>query len=92
VIEVYRLHSSRFPANSGKGAAINGGRWNPRGTEAVYAAASSALAALEILAHYAVLSEILFSVRFAYPMTSLFVYSRNGWNGIGNGYVNPALT
>jgi RES domain-containing protein len=55
VIEVYRLHSGRFPASSGKGAAINGGRWNPQGTEAVYAAASRTLSALEIVVHYAVL-------------------------------------
>jgi RES domain-containing protein len=55
VIEVYRLHSSRYPANSGKGAAIHGGRWNPQGVEAIYAAASRSLAILEILAHYSVL-------------------------------------
>jgi RES domain-containing protein len=55
VIEVYRVHSSRYPANSGKGAAIHGGRWNRQGTEAIYTAASRSLAALEILVHYAVL-------------------------------------
>lgn len=55
MIEVYRLHSSRYPANSGKGAAIHGGRWNRPGVEAIYAAASRSLAILEILAHYAVL-------------------------------------
>jgi RES domain-containing protein len=51
----YRLHSSRYRANSGKGAAIRGGRWNPAGTEAIYTAASRSLAALEILVHYSVL-------------------------------------
>jgi RES domain-containing protein len=55
VIEAYRLHSSRYPANSGKGAAIRGGRWNPVAMEAIYTATSRSLAALEILAHYSVL-------------------------------------
>lgn len=53
--EAYRLHSSRYPGNDGRGAAINGGRWNPKGTEVIYASASRSLAILEILAHYAVL-------------------------------------
>jgi RES domain-containing protein len=52
---VYRLHSSRYPASSGQGAAINGGRWNPKGVPAIYASASASLAALEVLVHYSVL-------------------------------------
>jgi len=52
---VYRLHSSRYRANSGKGAAISGGRWNPPGVEAIYTAGSVSLAVLEVLVHYAVL-------------------------------------
>ena len=55
MIEAYRLHSSRYPANDGTGAAVNGGRWNPTGTEVIYAAASRSLAVLEILVHYSVL-------------------------------------
>lgn len=55
MIAVYRLHSSRYPANNGRGAAVNGGRWNPKGTEVIYAAASRPSAILEILVHYAVL-------------------------------------
>jgi RES domain-containing protein len=55
VIEAYRLHSSRYPANEGTGAAVNGGRWNPTGTGVIYAAASRSLAVLEILVHYSVL-------------------------------------
>ena len=55
MIEAYRLHSSRYQANDGTGAAINGGRWNPKGTEVIYAAASRSLAVLEILVHYSVL-------------------------------------
>jgi RES domain-containing protein len=55
VTAVYRLHSSRYPANNGHGAAIHGGRWNPAGTEVIYAAASRPAAVLEILVHYAML-------------------------------------
>jgi RES domain-containing protein len=55
VTAVYRLHSSRYPANNGRGAAIQGGRWNPKGIEVIYAAASRPAAVLEILVHYAVL-------------------------------------
>lgn len=55
MIEAYRLHSNRYPANSGKGAALRGGRWNHAGIEAIYAAQSRSLAALEILVHYSVL-------------------------------------
>ena len=55
ILEVYRLHSNRYPANSGRGAAIKGGRWNAPGIEAIYTAQSRSLAALEILVHYAVL-------------------------------------
>ena len=55
ILEVYRLHSKRYPANSGKGAALHGGRWNPPGVEAIYTAQSRSLAALEILVHYTVL-------------------------------------
>jgi len=53
VIEVYRLHSGRYPGNS-KGAAIYGGRWNRQGVEAIYTASSRSLAILEVLVHYTV--------------------------------------
>jgi len=55
VIEVYRLHSARYPAMNGEGAAVYGGRWNRKGTEAIYAADSRSLAILEIMVHYSVL-------------------------------------
>jgi len=48
---VYRLGSGRYPANDGLGASIYGGRWNRKGTPAIYAAASRALCALEVLAN-----------------------------------------
>jgi RES domain-containing protein len=54
VIVAYRLCSRRYAPNSGKGAALEGGRWNQIGTEVIYAASSRSLAAMEILVHYAV--------------------------------------
>ncbi len=38
-------------AFDGEGARLYGGRWNPPGVPAIYAAASRSLAALEVLAH-----------------------------------------
>ena len=51
----YRLCRSRYPPTSGKGAALHGGTWNPKGKRAVYASESRALAALEVLVHFGVL-------------------------------------
>lgn len=48
---IYRLGSSRYPANDGLGASIYGGRWNRKGTPVIYAAATRALCALEVLAN-----------------------------------------
>ena len=55
MIVAYRLSSSRYPAHSGKGAALHGGRWNLTGTEVIYISESRSLAALEILVQFAVL-------------------------------------
>jgi RES domain-containing protein len=48
---VYRLGSWRYPENDGLGASLYGGRWNHKGTPVIYAAASRALCALEVLAN-----------------------------------------
>lgn len=62
---VYRLGSSRYASTSGKGAALNGGRWNPIGVEVIYTSATASLAALEVLVQFStvprdfVLTEIL---------------------------------
>ncbi len=47
----YRLCRSLYSASSGDGAKRFGGRWNPPGTSAVYAAENRALCVLERLAH-----------------------------------------
>jgi RES domain-containing protein len=49
----YRIALSRYSNRAffGEGARKVGGRWNPRGTPAVYASATLSLAALEFLAH-----------------------------------------
>jgi len=56
MIEVVRLTRAAYCADaaiafSGEGASLAGGRWNPKGTRAVYGAAARSLAALEILVH-----------------------------------------
>jgi RES domain-containing protein len=73
VIEAYRLHSSRYPAIDGIGAALNGGRWNPKGTEVIYASASRSLAALEILVHYSVLPRDFMITPIYIPNTVMIV-------------------
>lgn len=48
---VFRIASSKYPANDGKGASLYGGRWNRKGTAVIYTAESRALCALEIMAN-----------------------------------------
>ena len=49
---VYRLCKQAYVNNlSGRGAEVNGGRWNGKGTPALYTAASRALAVLEVAVH-----------------------------------------
>ena len=40
-----------YPLWSGEGARLHGGRWNRKGTPAIYAASSFALGVLEIMVH-----------------------------------------
>ncbi len=47
--------------------ALYGGRWNPVGTEAIYAAQSRALAALEILVHFDVVPQDFVLTEIALP-------------------------
>jgi len=49
---VYRLSKKQYCNDiSGRGAEISGGRWNEKGTPALYTASSRALAALEVAVH-----------------------------------------
>lgn len=50
-VQVYRIHDRRFPALSGFGASVRGGRWNPRGVPVVYTSPAYEGTLLEILAH-----------------------------------------
>ncbi|WP_305044218.1 RES family NAD+ phosphorylase [Geoalkalibacter sp.] len=51
-MQVYRIARAQFARDlSGEGAALFGGRWNPRGEPLLYCANSTALAALEVLVH-----------------------------------------
>jgi RES domain-containing protein len=50
-VRLWRIGSALFPVCSAEGARLKGGRWNPPGTPAIYAATSYASAALEILVH-----------------------------------------
>jgi RES domain-containing protein len=81
VIEAYRLHPSRYPANSGKGAAVSPGRWNHEGIEAIYTAQSRSLAALEILVHYSVLPKSYMVAMVRIPDSLVREVSRlpQGW-------------
>ncbi len=53
--DCFRLASGKCPPNRGTGAALLGGRWNPKGVGIIYTAVTASLAALEILVHYSVL-------------------------------------
>ena len=63
----YRLSSRKYPANTGSGAALRGGRWNPIGIPVIYSADSRALAALEILVHYSVLPRDFAMTQIKFP-------------------------
>lgn len=54
---VYRMASSRHPANDGEGATLHGGRWNHKGTPVIYSSQSISLCALEVLANSSGLRE-----------------------------------
>ena len=53
---LFRIGSSRYPANDGRGASLYGGRWNRKGTAVIYTAESRALCALEVMANAAELA------------------------------------
>ena len=52
---VYKLARAKYKNKlSGKGAAINGGRWNSPGTEVIYCATNRSLAMAEVVVHLTV--------------------------------------
>ncbi|HEY1933404.1 MAG TPA: RES domain-containing protein [Acetobacteraceae bacterium] len=50
-MRLWRITSALYPVWSADGARLKGGRWNHRGSPAIYAASSYALAVLEVLVH-----------------------------------------
>lgn len=50
-MQVYRITTAPFAADAftGDGARLHGGRWNPKGSRMVYAAATRSLALMEML-------------------------------------------
>ncbi|MBY0504328.1 MAG: RES family NAD+ phosphorylase [Bryobacteraceae bacterium] len=64
---VYRLCNAAYPAASGEGACQYGGRWNPVGVPAVYAAESRALCIMERLVHLVRLPRNEVLTRIAIP-------------------------
>src|SRR6185437_12533237 len=50
-MRLWRIGSGPHPVWSGEGAQLRGGRWNQRGSAAIYTAESFALAVLEVLVH-----------------------------------------
>jgi len=92
VTTCFRLSSGRFPSNAGDGAALYGGRWNPKGVEVIYAAATISLAALEVLVHFSVLPDdfVLTQIRIPASVGIEVVSSQQlpqGWNGF---VISPA--
>jgi RES domain-containing protein len=50
-MRLWRLGGIAYPLWSGEGARLKGGRWNQKGSPAIYAAASFALGVLEVIVH-----------------------------------------
>jgi RES domain-containing protein len=83
VTVAYRLCRSRYSPKSGKGAALHGGTWNPKGKKAVYASESRALAALEVLVQFGVLPKNYTVTEIRIPdsvkITRIEVFWLGGW-------------
>jgi RES domain-containing protein len=85
-VTVYRICSSRYPANDGTGASLYGPqRWNHKGTRVVYSAESLALCALEVIVNVNELADDYVSISIELPsdleITSLSVGDLpSGWD------------
>jgi RES domain-containing protein len=82
---IFRISSSRYPADSAAGSALFGGRWNRIGTGVIYAAETASLAALEVLVHYSVVPRDHVLTEILIPDTTTIVRWKlkvlpAGWN------------
>ncbi|WP_018620467.1 RES family NAD+ phosphorylase [Spirosoma luteum] len=95
---IYRLIQAAFRQEplSGQGAALYGGRWNPKGIALLYATGSPALSLLEVLVHinpkripdyYLVTIEVLDSIH-SYRADDLPA----GWRATGSAQPLPSQT
>ena len=78
----YRLCRSLYSPKSGKGAALHGGTWNPKGKKAVYASDSRALAALEVLVHFGVLPKNYIVTEIRIPDSVRIIRVEVFWLGV----------
>ena len=68
-MEVFRLARKKFAAElSGKGAALEGARWNSQGTEMIYTASNRSLCMAEVAVHLT-----LSSLPADYMMITIFI-------------------
>jgi len=87
-VRIWRIANALHPVWSAEGARLKGGRWNQPGTPAIYAAASYAAAALEILVHANIgrmpdgFRYVSIDVRDDVPVRTLDPDSVPGWDAI----------
>ena len=72
---VYRIGSSRYHENDGLGASLYGGRWNHKGTPAIYTAESVALCALEVIVNDADLAGDYICISIEVPDLTMTIMS-----------------
>lgn len=84
---LYRLGTVAHPVWDGAGARMHGGRWNPVGSAAIYAAGSLALAMLERLVQRRSLGSTLLAEAEApddLPVEDLLGSPPEGWRELGS--------
>lgn len=84
---IWRLGTESFPIWDGSGAALHGGRWNPAGMPAIYAASSLSLAMLERLAQRSGFRRAFFvraEVPDDLPVTDLMDDPPSDWRSFGS--------
>jgi RES domain-containing protein len=84
---ITRLGTRAHPVWDGTGAALVGGRWNPPGMPAIYAAATLSLAMLERLVQRRALGDTLLveaRVPDDLPFEDLMAAPPHGWQALGS--------